>query len=359
MKPHRTTPEPEEAKTVEAEVPRELSRRDFLRLAALGLGAVALDGILGACGQSVPGATSTLGPSATSAPATEAGTGPASTSLPSSTPAASAGLPDLVIARNGEPDALVRGAITALGGMERFVPKGANVIVKPNICVDYRTYEYAATTNPWVVGTLVKMALEAGAGSVRVMDYPFGGTAAAAYAKSGIGQQVEAAGGQMVVMSSRKFVSTAIPGGKWLKGTEVYDEILKADVLINVPIAKRHGSSVMTAGMKNLMGVVSDPGAMHGNLGQAIADLNTLVKPDLTVVDAVRILTANGPTGGKLSYVKKLDVVAASTDIVAADSFAATLFDLTADNLDYVSIGAGMGLGQSDLSKLRVEDFSV
>jgi uncharacterized protein (DUF362 family) len=253
----------------------------------------------------------------------------------------------------------VRGAITALGGMERFVPKGANVIVKPNICVDYRTYEYAATTNPWVVGTLVKMALEAGAGSVRVMDYPFGGTAAAAYAKSGIGQQVEAAGGQMVVMSSRKFVSTAIPGGKWLKGTEVYDEILKADVLINVPIAKRHGSSVMTAGMKNLMGVVSDPGAMHGNLGQAIADLNTLVKPDLTVVDAVRILTANGPTGGKLSYVKKLDVVAASTDIVAADSFAATLFDLTADNLDYVSIGAGMGLGQSDLSKLRVEDFSV
>jgi uncharacterized protein (DUF362 family) len=356
MKPHRTTSGPEGTKTA---VP-ELSRRDFLRLAALGLGAVALDAILAACNRAIPGATPTRSPlPPASVPATAAGTLPASTPLPSSTPAATAAAPDLVVARNGEPDTLVRRAIAALGGMERFVPPGASVIVKPNICVDYRTYEYAATTNPWVVGTLVKMALDAGAGSVRVMDYPFGGTAAAAYAKSGIQQQVEAAGGQMVVMSSRKFVSTAIPGGKWLKGTEVYDEILKADVLINVPIAKRHGSSVITAGMKNLMGVVSDPGAMHGNLGQAIADLNTLIKPDLTVVDAVRILTANGPTGGKLSYVKKLDIVAASTDIVAADSFTATLFGLKPDDLDYVTAGAAMGLGQSDLSKLIVQDFSV
>jgi uncharacterized protein (DUF362 family) len=356
MKPHRTTSEPEGKKTAVS----ELSRRDFLRLAALGLGAVAVNAILAACNRAIPGGTPTRSPlPPASVPATAAGTQPASTSLPSSTPAASVALPDLVVARNGEPDVLVRRAIAALGGMERFVPKGASVIVKPNICVDYRTYEYAATTNPWVVGTLVKMALEAGAGSVRVMDYPFGGTAAAAYAKSGIGQQVEAAGGQMVVMSSRKFVSTAIPGGKWLKGTEVYDEILKADVLINVPIAKQHGSSVMTAGMKNLMGVVSDPGAMHGKLGQAIADLNTLIKPDLTVVDAVRILTRNGPTGGRLADVKKLDIVAAGTDIVAADSFAATLLGLKADNLDYVRIGAAMGLGQSDLSKLKIEDFSV
>jgi uncharacterized protein (DUF362 family) len=365
MKPHRTTSEPEEAKIAAPEPSHELSRRDFLRLAALGLGAVALDGILGACGQSIPGVTSTpASPSPGSPGGSPSATAGASEALPvsplpSSSPAASGALPDLVIARNGEPDALVRGAITALGGMDRFVPKGANVIVKPNICVDYRTYEYAATTNPWVVGTLVKMAFEAGAGSVRVMDYPFGGTAAAAYSKSGIGQQVEAAGGQMVVMSSRKFVSTAIPGGKWLKGTEVYDEILKADVLINVPIVKRHGSSVITAGMKNLMGVVSDPGAMHGSLGQAIADLNTLIKPDLTVIDAVRVLTANGPTGGKLSYVKKLDVVAASTDIVAADTYAAAVLGLKPENVDHIRIGAAMGLGQSDLAKLKIADFSV
>jgi uncharacterized protein (DUF362 family) len=233
------------------------------------------------------------------------------------------------------------------------------VIVKPNICVAYRTYQYAATTNPWVVATLVKLAFEAGAGGVKVMDYPYGGAAASAYAKSGIQQQVQAAGGEMVVMSSRKFVSTRIPRGKWLKKTDVYDDILKADVLINVPILKSHGSARITAGMKNLMGIVRDRPGMHGSLAQAIADLNTLIRPQLTVLDAVRILTAHGPSGGNLRDVKKLDIVAASPDIVAIDAYAAQVFGLKPNDLAYVRIGAAMGLGQSDLSKLKLEQLTV
>jgi uncharacterized protein (DUF362 family) len=336
----------------------ELSRRDFLRLAALGLGAVALDGILGACkSPSITGILPTPALPSASAPDTAPATPPAT--QPPTAPVGSTAFPDLVVVRNGQPEPLVRRAVAALGGMERFVPRGASVIVKPNICVDYRTYEYAATTNPWVVGTLVKMALEAGASGVKVLDYPFGGTAEDAYANSGIKQQVEAAGGQMVVMASRKYVSTPIPAGKWLTQTDVYDEILKADVLINVPIAKTHSSSTVTAGMKNLMGVVADRDSMHGNLGQAIADLNTLVKPDLTVVDCVRILTANGPTGGDLGDVKKLDTVVASTDIVAADSYVAGLFGLKPSDLDYVAIGVAMGLGRSDLSSLKIQELSV
>jgi uncharacterized protein (DUF362 family) len=349
----------------------ELSRRGFLRLAALGLGAALLGGILEACkarstpAMPVPASPSASPPRATFAPATAAGTQPSSTPVPSATPqasptpAASAGHPDLVVARNGDPEILVRRAIAALGGMERFVPQGASVIVKPNICVSYRAYQYAATTNPWVVGTLVKMAFEAGASGVKVLDYPYGGDAAEAYATSGIGPQVEAAGGQMVVMSDRKYVGTPIPAGKWMKQTDVYDDVLKADVLINVPIGKVHSSATLTVGMKNLMGVVHDRSAMHANLGQAIADLNTLIRPALTVVDCVRILTAHGPSGGRLSDVKTLNTVVASADIVAADSFTATLFGLQPNDLDYVSIGAAMGLGQSDLSKLKVEDFSV
>ncbi len=337
----------------------EISRRDMLKIAALGLGAVVVNGVLAACGmRSSSTAGTTDSPSPTAEPTTEPTPAPA-TPPPSIAPAPSAPVPDLVVVRNGEPEALVRRAVASLGGMERFVPKGASVIVKPNICVAYRTYEYAATTNPWVVGTLVKMALEAGAGSVKVLDYPYGGAGADAYVKSGIKEQVEAAGGQMVVMTSRRFVSTSIPGGKWLKRTDVYDEILKTDVLISAPIAKVHGSARMTAAMKNMMGVVRDRPAMHGKLGQAIADLNTLIKPDLVVLDAVRILTSHGPSGGKLSYVKKLDTVVAGTDVVAADVIAAGLLGLKPEDLDYVKIGAAMGLGQKDLSKLKIEELSA
>lgn len=268
--------------------------------------------------------------------------------------------PDLAVARGLEPEELVRRALAALGGMQRFVHPGAHVVVKPNICVAYRTFEYAATTNPWVVGALVKLCYEAGAASVKVMDNPFNGTQQEAYEMSGIREQVETAGGEMAYMVPDKYIERTIPMGIILKRAAVHEDILNAEVLINVPIAKQHGSSArLTLGMKNLMGVIWDRGALHTNLGQCIADLNTLIRPQLTIIDAVRIMTANGPSGGSLSYVKKLDTVIASPDIVAADSYAASLFELKPEDLAYVLAATAVGLGRSDLQNMRIEQISL
>jgi uncharacterized protein (DUF362 family) len=267
--------------------------------------------------------------------------------------------PDLVVARNGEAGELVRRTLAALGGMEQFVQAGDDVIVKPNICVAYHTYEYAATTNPWVVAELVRLALEAGARRVRVMDYPFGGSAEQAYVKSGIREQVEAAGGRMEVMTGFKFVDTKIPDGVDLQACKIYDDVLRADVVINVPIAKHHSLARLTLGMKNLMGTIYNRPQMHRNLGQRLADLASRVRPALTVVDAVRILMSHGPTGGNLDDVKQADTVIASPDIVAADSYAATLFGVKPDDLAYVRAASAMGLGRSDLARLQIEEISV
>lgn len=122
-----------------------------------------------------------------------------------------------------------------------------------------------------------------------------------------------------------------------------------------MPIAKQHGSSRLTLGMKDLMGVIQNRSALHINLGQCIADLNALIKPQLTVIDAVRILTANGPTGGNLRDVVKLDTIIAGPDVVAADSYAASLFGMNPEDLDYIVIGTAMGLGRSDLQNLNVQ----
>ena len=265
----------------------------------------------------------------------------------------------MAVVRGGEPEALVQTALAALGGMERFVKQGDYVVVKPNICVNYHSYEYAATTNPWVVGELVRLALGAGASRVLVMDYPFGGTPESAYVRSGIQDQVLAAGGEMEAFSPVKFVRTEIPEGLDLKVWNIYDEVLRADVVINVPIAKQHGIARLTLGMKNLMGVISDRAAYHRNIGQRLADLTSRIRPALTIVDAVRILTAGGPSGGNLDAVKKLDTVIASPDIVAADGYAATLFGMTPNDLGYVRAGASMGLGRSDLANLNIDEINI
>jgi len=371
---------------------KRLNRRQFLRrLSALGLtaGGAAL---LSACGAkptpelmrvatsaptaapttpapvptgtstSAPSATATLAPTQastqapTNAPTPTATVPPTSTPAPSATPAPAY----LVVVHGADPAEITRRAIAAVGGIERFVKKGANVIVKPNICVAYNGPEYAATTNPQVVATLVQLCLGAGAKRVRVMDFPFGGTAQAAYARSGIEAAVKGVGGEMEIMSQIKYRAIKIPDGKAIKEWDVYGEILDADLVINVPIAKTHGNTRLTLGMKNMMGAVQDRSGFHSRgLDQCIVDLWPAVKPQLTVVDAVRMLMANGPTGGDLNDVKKADTVIASTDVVAADAYATGLFGKKPDDIGYIRLGAAKGLGQKDLTGIKIEEINV
>jgi uncharacterized protein (DUF362 family) len=243
--------------------------------------------------------------------------------------------------------------------MSSFVKAGSDVIIKPNICVDYHPPEYAATTNPTVVATLVTMCLEAGAKRVRVMDYGFGGTPKSGYEISGIKAAVEAAGGEMGYMSYNKYIKMDIPQGKSMTSTYIFPDIVETDVLINVPIAKDHSAAVLTLGAKNLMGVVMDRNMMHADLHQRIADLTSLVMPDLTVIDAVRILTAHGPTGGDLADVKQTDTIIASRDIVAADAYATTLFGMTGADIGYIKASAEMGLGTMDLASIDIQEINV
>ncbi len=354
-------------------MPAYTNRREFLK----GLLALSATGLAtSACGarqqRATPAVTpkpaATLSPSAAAQPLLPAAAAP-TTATVSAQPAAAPRLAsavtplvDLAVARGmgADPAELVRRAIAALGGIERFVKAGADVIVKPNICTPYHGPEYAATTNPEVVAALVALCLGAGAGRVRVMDFPFGGPARESYEKSGIEAAVGAAGGQMELMNKLRFRKLDLPAGRTVKKWSVYGDILDADLVINVPIAKNHGGAGLTLGMKNLMGVIEDRSGFHSRgLHQCIADLSTGVRPQLTLIDAVRILTRNGPTGGNLDDVKRLDTVIAGTDVVAADAYAATLFGKQGSDIGYIRLGAEMGLGRMDLNAVRIEEISV
>ena len=318
---------------------RDCTRRDFLRIAGIAVAGTALAGA--GCGSEAA-----IPP-------------PANERLSASASPQRRERPPLAVARGDDAAAITAAAIQALGGMKTFVKRGDDVIVKPNICVGYHGPEYAATTNPDVVGALVGLCLAAGAGRVRVMDSPFGSQADEAYDVSGIRAAVEKAGGTMEYMAPAKFRDYTIPAGRDLKQWPIYSDILSCDVLIDVPIAKDHGATRLSLGGKNLLGVILDPGQIHSNIGQRTADLMSACRPTLTVVDAVRILTANGPTGGDLNDVEKRDTVIASPDIVAADSFAATLFDLSGADIPYVQAAYDMGLGEMDLDKLDLRRVSA
>lgn len=366
---------------------RAVTRRQVL----LGSAAAALSAMVGAC---APRAVATSTPPPTDAPApasaataetrpTESPPTPAPATAatadaptatpptapptsaakePSATPVAAA---DLAVVRGADPAAAgavaaaTERALAAIGGIERFVKSGYDVIVKPNICNAYHGPEYASTTNPEVVATLVRMCLGAGAKRVRVMDYPFGGTAANAYVTSGIEEAVRAAGGEMELMAPMAYVEAEIPEGQDIKRWPFYQPILEADLVINVPIAKHHNLARLTLAGKNLLGVIDNRGAIHRNMGTRIADLASLVRPQLTVMDAVRILMANGPTGGSLNDVKQMNTVIAGADWVAVDAYATSLFGMRPEDISYIAAAAERGLGTADLDSIEVAELDL
>jgi len=259
--------------------------------------------------------------------------------------------PDLVVAKSSiDPAELTRRAVTALGGMSRFVSRGDIVAIKPNIGWD-RTPAQAANTNPLVVAEVVRLCLEAGAHRVVVTDASCN-EARRSFQRSGIWQAAHAAGADVLLPAEHRFRGMRIKG-ELLDHWPVYKPLIEADKLINVPIAKHHNLSLYTGAMKNWYGVLGGRrNRLHQNIHLSVADLATFMRPTLTVLDATRVLLRNGPQGGNLADARDLHQVVAGTDEVAIDSYGATLIGVDPSRVGYLVLGEARGLGHRSSSAL-------
>jgi len=246
----------------------------------------------------------------------------------------------------------VRQAVKMAGGIENFISKGDTVAVKPNMAWA-RKPEYAANTNPDVVAEVVKLCYEAGAKKVYVTDNPCN-SPRSVYALSNIPTLAQKEGAEIFIPQSRHYKEMNL-GGEFVDDWSVLEVFHTADKVINVPVAKHHGSSRITVSMKNWLGAVGGfRGSLHQNLHQAIVDLASFFKPTLNIVDCTRILMTNGPTGGSLDDVKKLNRILVSTDQVAVDSIAAGYLGTTPENVQFIKIAEKKGLGTSNKNKMNI-----
>ena len=266
-----------------------------------------------------------------------------------------AGATELAIVRGPDAAANVRRAVEALGGMGRFVKRGERVVIKPNIGWN-RLPEQAANTNPDVVAEVVRLVAAAGAGKVWVTDVSVN-TAEQCFARSGIERAAKAAGATMVRPDATAFREIDV-SGKLLHTGDVLFPFVEADRVINVPIVKQHGLSGATMSLKNWYGVLGGQRVkLHQNIHLSIVELALMVKPTLTILDATRILLANGPTGGSLADVKQMDTIAVSTDEVALDAFGAGLLGLNPSDLGFIVEGEKAGLGTPQWQSLKTVEL--
>lgn len=265
---------------------------------------------------------------------------------------AAADKPKIVVGKGGNLYGRLQNVLKELGGIERFVKKGSKVMLKPNIGWA-RNPEQAANTNPDLVFYVAKMCYSAGAKEVKIYENPCDNYTST-FDMSGIKDAAERAGVKLFAASSEGFYDLVdVPRGKMLKKVLMVKYLREADCVINMPIAKNHSAATLTLGMKNFMGSIYDRGYWHtAGLNQCIADFMTLVKPQLTILDATRILTTGGPKGpGKVT---KLDTLVAGSDFVAVDSYGATLFGKKGLDIPHIKIADSMKLGHADLSAVNI-----
>ncbi|GAB64042.1 MAG: DUF362 domain-containing protein [Candidatus Jettenia sp.] len=261
---------------------------------------------------------------------------------------------------------MVRRAMNALGGMNKLVSKGNRVVIKPNIAWNQKP-EFAANTNPFVVAALVELCREAGASVVKVMDHTCSANPEPSYVNSGIATAAHQSGAEVIYLNKSRFKDFTIPDGKILKSWYFYEEMVYAnevDVLINVPIAKQHGTSRLSMGLKNVFGMIGgDRGSLHTNIHPKIADLNKFVKIDLTVLDAFRILKNHGPTGGRLDDVDNsadhARRIIIGTDPVAVDAYGTSLFSIQPKDIGYIRESHEQRLGEIDYRLKGFEEIRV
>ena len=261
--------------------------------------------------------------------------------------------PVLATAEGKDYATITKNVIAAVGGIQSFVKKGDVVVVKPNMGWDRRP-EFAATTHPLVIKAIVEECLRAGAKKVKVFDNPCNDMRRC-YENSGIQAILKGMKDvEVKFMEDERYKNTKM-NGVFLKEWELYDEAVSANVIINAPIAKHHGLTRLTLGLKNMMGITGgNRGYFHRNMEDALCDVNSFVKSHLTLIDATRILTDHGPQGGSLKDVKVLNRVIASTDIVAADAYATTLFGLKPEEISTTVAAYKRGLGEMNLNKVKV-----
>lgn len=272
--------------------------------------------------------------------------------------AGTAGDQDLVVI-SGDPAAATRMALEAMGGIGRFVQKGQRVVLKPNMSFA-NPPERASTTHPLVVTTVAQACLEAGAERVVVLDYPLYKTELCLQ-RSGIQEACKSIRGVYVLgLDDRKFFrEIKVPQGKVLGRVEVMKEVLDSHVLINLPQAKSHSNTGVSLGIKGLMGLIWDRWSFHAryNMNQALADLATVVKPQLTILDATRALVSGGPGGP--GEVQKPNLIIAGTDPVAVDSFGVTVApwygqQFKGRQVEHLLVAHQRGLGKIDVEQLRI-----
>ena len=208
------------------------------------------------------------------------------------------------------------------------------IFVKPNM--SHPEYVPGVVTSPALLRELVGLlrddAKEVIVGESNGFNYP----CRSAFKKTGIEAAVKSAGGTVINLSEDKVVKVKFPDGGALKELFLPKTVLEADAIVDLALMKTHEWAIYSGAIKNLFGCVpSDKRIyLHPYLSEVFYRLYTILKPQLTVMDARVAIEGNGPTKGNPV---KMDLMLTSNCALATDVIAAKIMGLNVEEISYLN----------------------
>ena len=268
-------------------------------------------------------------------------------------PAFVAGKGKMAIIHGKDRALMVQQGVKAVGGMETFIHKGDQVLIKVNAAFASPP-SLGATTNPELLAAVAGLCFQAGAAQVLITDNPINDPQSC-FEITGLAQAAQTSGASLILPQADLFQPVSLPGGKlihnWPTLTGVFPGVAKVILVSPVKDHQRAGASMT---LKNIYGFLGGRrNVFHQDINGIVTELSQLLKPTLCILDGTVTMMTNGPTGGSLSDLKATGTMVVSTDPVAADAVGVELLGRTLNDIPYIQMAAAAGAGVADYKRLN------
>ncbi len=258
--------------------------------------------------------------------------------------------------------AAVKRCVEALPELQALFARSRCVLLKPNLLSNRRGPEDHVNTHPAVIRALAELLTRDFGCDVAIGDScgtlsP--GSTAAAIRNSQMDRVAELTGARVYNVDAQPRHVVPFDQGRVYREIPLPSNLDQFDLIVSVAKLKTHNLTYVTGPVKNLLGLVPGAGKKQAHLlaprveefATLLCDLCALVRPGAAFVDGIVGMEGNGPNNGRL---RRLELIGASCDAVALDSFCAQVMGFHPMAIPLLAECHERRLGRADPAEIAV-----
>jgi len=253
----------------------------------------------------------------------------------------------VAIVKGDSPVEMVSNALEMIKADE-VISIGDHVLVKPNY-IEASHPSTGITTDARVIEGVVKFLRKRGIKSIVIGEGSGLSNTMHAFKVAGVDEVARRWNVEMVDLNKDELVEVQVPNPLALRRVKIAKTALESRI-VSVPKLKLHRMAGVTLSLKNMMGAVMPKGSIHNPLSEKIADLASILKPCIAVVDGII-----GGEGHELAGKPvQMNLIIAGTDPVAVDAVGTAVMGFDPKNVKHLRLAEMKGVGTCDLNRIKI-----